>query len=654
MNNNERMLVKIIREICDENAIKFKSYSYDWILELSANGSSMFIYGYKFPNNNTAISRICDDKSGLSDILSNHEIPHVEHYYFMSPNNSKYVPANGNYETILSLLKKYGEIVCKPNSGTCGIGVERVKNKKDLEKVIFNLFTRSNSISIAPYKPISSEFRVIVINYNIELIFEKVRPVIIGDGIHSIQQLIDEYQPGFKAAIDSNLSLDDIPQKEEIITISWKHNLCNGALPKEVDDISLKDKISELAISCVLALDLNFASIDIINTNGQLEILEVNSGVMMENLSCANPEYYNVAKNIYRKAIFNYLKMDDIKYQYLNQRQKKKHFVLPVLTDIAREKSIDVMEDKEEGNFSVFIFKNGKRFIAKDYPFNINSAGSISLCQNKYACSVFLKEMGYKVPLQRYFVKKYDSEITINEVKKYLSAPVKYLGFDYPLIIKPNSLSQGVGVHKVDNMSEGVMAVKQILNIREKIYLLQEYLTGHDYRIVVLGNEVIQAYERMPFQIIGDGIHSIKELINNRINDFYINNRDKLIDPNDSRISTKVLKQGYTYDYILDVDKICALQDISNLSLGGTTVNKIDEISTFYKNLSIGIAHNLNLKLCGIDIIASDISDNGNGDYTILEINSAPGLDNYLYDGEKQDIYVRSMYEKVFRYMELN
>ena len=55
--------------------------------------------------------------------------------------------------------------------------------------------------------------------------------------------------------------------------------------------------------------------------------------------------------------------------------------------------------------------------------------------------------------------------------------------------------------------------------------------------------------------------------------------------------------------------------------------------------------------MCGIDIIADDLTDNDNKNYSIIEINSAPGLDNYLYnDKKKQEEYVDSLYEEVFDY----
>ncbi len=652
MGANVRQLVKILKEICLENSIDFQSFSYDWILQLSANNRKMFIYGYKFPNNNASIEQICNDKSALSDILAANNIPHIRHYYFMSPNNEQYTGENGDWDKMVGLLCKYNKIVCKSNTGSGGRNVFKVNSQKSLEIAVYNIFSKTKAMCISPYKTIRAEYRIIVVNSNIGVVYEKRRPVVIGNGIDSVVKLINQDPTLHDVEIDPDLNKNLIPQLGETVEVSWKHNLGQGAKPVIVNDVLLKEKLSTLALSCALALDLEFASIDIVEDESGLEVLEINSGIMMENLAQSSKENYSIAKEIYRKAIFSYLKMDDPKYRYSVQHPRKKHFVLPVLEEIAKERNVKIIPDEEEGNFSIFIFNNGKRFIAKDYPFNINSAGSIGLCTNKSACASFLGIMGFHVPKQKFFVKKSHVEVTLTELKKFFDDPLELLGFDFPMIIKPNGLSQGVGVYKIANKEEGIICAKKMMNLKEKIFLLQEYCSGHDFRIVVLGDKVIQAYERIPFQIIGNGYDTIETLLQQKVVSFKLAGRDKAVDSSDNRIIKNITRQGYTLQSILDSGVACRLQDIANLSLGGTTEDKTASISAYYQQLSIKIAQSLNLKLCGIDIIAQDITNPHNKDYTILEINSAPGLDNYVYEGQQQDDYVKQLYSMVFDFLE--
>lgn len=652
MGKDTRQLVKIVKEICLESSIDYKSFSYDWILQLSANGRKMFIYGYKFPNSNASIEQICNDKSALSDILDLHKVPHVRHYYFMAPNNEQYVGKNGDWDRMKALLREHKKIVCKTNSGTGGRNVFKVDSQKKLEIAVHNIFSKARSLCIAPYRTIEAEYRVIIVNSNVGVIYEKVRPSIIGNGIDTIACLIRHDNALSNIDIDSDIDLNTVPDLGEKVYVSWKHNLGQGARPVIVTECLLKEKLSALALTCALAIDIDFASVDIIKSEQGLEILEVNSGVMMETLAQSSPENYSIAKEIYKKAIFSFLKMDDPKYKYVVQRPQKKHFVLPVLEEIAQSRDVKIIPDEEEGNFSIFVFKNGKRFIAKDYPFNINYAGSISLCTNKAACASFLRTMKYRIPKQKYFVKKSDTEVTLTELKKHFDNPSELLGFEFPMIIKPNGLSQGVGVYKISTPEEGLVSAKKIMSLKEKIFLLQEYCVGHDYRIVVLNNSVIQAYERIPFCVIGNGCDTLKQLLEEKIASFEKEGRDKAVDISDSRIAKNIIKQGYTLQTILNAGEVCKLQDIANLSLGGTTEDKTESITPYYAQLAVEIAQSLNLKLCGIDIIAKDITNPNNTDYSILEVNSAPGLDNYVYKGQQQDDYVKKLYSMVFDFLE--
>ena len=648
----ERQLVKIIKEICAEDGIELSCFSYDWILQLKANAKEMYIIGYKFPNNNAAVEHICNDKAALSDILASHGIPHIEHAYFSVPSRSGYVAPQGSWKELEDMLNQYGEIVCKPNVGSGGRNVYRVSSQKELEAAVFNIFSKTSAMAVSPYRDIKAEYRIIIVNSEEGVIYEKIRPVVIGNGKDTIYDLVRSSGICMETEIDEDVDTAFIPALNEKVTLSWRHNLGNGAIPSLVEDIVLREKLTALALSCVLALDISFASIDIIESDHGLEVLEINSGVMMESFAKSTSSNYLTAKNIYRKAILNYLKMDDPKYKYFVQRPRKGHFVLPILEEIAHSRNIEIIPDEEEGNFSIFIFKNGKRFIARDYPFNINYAGSISLCTNKAACASFLRHMDFCVPREKLFVKKSDIDVTYGELENYFSKPEELLGFEFPMIIKPNSLSQGIGVYKIRNADEGMVAARKILSLKEKLFVLQEYCEGHDYRIVVLNNEVIQAYERIPFQIEGNGEDTIKTLLQNKKEAFKKEHRDKDVDLSDSRIAKNILAQGYTMETVLALGTKCRLQDIANLSLGGTTEDKINQISPFYRQLAVTIANSLNLKLCGIDIIAEDITEPCNREYHILEVNSAPGLDNYLYEGKRQEEYVKELYGRVFDYIE--
>ena len=601
MECSNRQLIKIVKEICQEHGITFQGFSSDWVIQLTANDHTMFIHGYKFPNNNAAIEQICNDKSALSDLLSAHRIPHVPHSYFSSSYNKQNPPPQDNRKRMQSLLQEYGKIVCKPNAATGGYGVFKVSSQRDLEFASQEIFSASEAMSISPYRKIQAEYRVIIVNASVGVIYEKK----------------------FR-----------VPDADEIV------------------EVSKTEILSELALSCVAALDAEFVSVDIVEDECGFEVLEINSGVMMENFAASNPENYEIAKNIYQKAILHYLNMDTPRYQYSNQRPGKTNLVPPVLEETARERGVQMIPDKEKGNFAIFVFKNGKRFVAKDHPLNINYAGSISLCINKAACARFLHDMGFQIPRQKTFARKANPDITLSDLSRCFENPEERLGFGFPMILKPNGLSQGTGVYKVFNAKDGLLAARNVLALKEKTILLEEYCPGSDYRIVVLNGQVIQAYERIPFHVVGNGHDTIRTLLQKQADAFEKANRDKTVDTEDPRILRNIIHQGYTLNTVLNAGVICTLQDVANLSLGGTARDLTDRISPYYSELAISIAESLNLKLCGIDIIAKDITDMNRADYYVIEVNSAPILNNHAFDGKKQEKYVKELHGMVFDFLE--
>lgn len=619
MECSNRQLIKIVKEICQEHGITFQGFSSDRVIQLTANDHTMFIHGFKFPNNNAAIEQICNDKSALSDLLSAHRIPHVPHSYFSSSYNKQNPPPQDNRKRMQSLLQEYGKIVCKPNAATGGYGVFKVSSQRELEFASQEIFSASEAMSISPYRKIQAEYRVIIVNASVGVIYEKK----------------------FR-----------VPDAEEIVDVSWKHNLEQGARPVIVTDVFKTEILSELALSCVAALDAEFVSVDIVEDECGFEVLEINSGVMMENFAASNPENYEIAKNIYQKAILHYLNMDTPRYQYSNQRPGETNLVPPVLEETARERGVQMIPDKEKGNFAIFVFKNGKRFVAKDYPLNINYAGSISLCINKAACARFLHDMGFQIPRQKTFARKANPDITLSDLSRCFENPEERLGFGFPMILKPNGLSQGTGVYKVFNAKDGLLAARNVLALKEKTILLEEYCPGSDYRIVVLNGQVIQAYERIPFHVVGNGHDTIRTLLQKQADAFEKANRDKTVDTEDPRILRNIIHQGYTLNTVLNAGVICTLQDVANLSLGGTARDLTDRISPYYSELAISIAESLNLKLCGIDIIAKDITDMNRADYYVIEVNSAPILNNHAFDGKKQEKYVKELHGMVFDFLE--
>lgn len=307
MKKSTRNFVKIITEICNEENIDFKSFSYDWIFQLYKNGIYNYIIGYQFGLNVASVHSICCDKSAASEIMSSLKIPNIEHYFFMSPVNQKYIGDGGSWDLLMKKLKEYGQLVCKSNEGSGGNLVFRVDNQYELENAVYKIFQKSRSMAVSPYYDISNEYRAIVLDGKIKFIYFKQRPYVIGDGIHSVKSLIFEYlskedDNSFNVKlIDEDLTR--ILKKGERFELNWKHNLGQGAKAIILQDQDIADKIKSIVSMVVDKVNIRFASIDVAECNNEYRILEINSGVMMENFSQQDDNSYKIAKEIYRDAV---------------------------------------------------------------------------------------------------------------------------------------------------------------------------------------------------------------------------------------------------------------------------------------------------------------------------------------------------------------
>jgi len=287
---------EIIEKIGNELDIKVTHLSDNWVNVLEKNREIHYIQGYKFDLNNHGIGNIIDDKGLFNDLLVYKKIPCV--YQKVIFNDYK-------REDVLDFFNKNNrEIIIKGNIGTCGKEVYKVDNEIDLFNVIDKLFLSQFSLSLSPYIEAKSEYRVIILNNDVRVIYGKIKPFIIGDGIHTIYELAIKFNDYYKENKDKLKNPNYIPKVNEKIILNYQFNLSNGALMFQEIENNLKERLITLAKIVSNNLNITFGSIDIFETsNNELLVLEANSGVMMNNFIKQNSNGYDIAYNLYKDAI---------------------------------------------------------------------------------------------------------------------------------------------------------------------------------------------------------------------------------------------------------------------------------------------------------------------------------------------------------------
>lgn len=289
----------LIKNICEEENVEYNLISEGWCFVLKKNNITKYILGYSFSLNDQALGSIINDKYALYEVCKLKNLPIIEHQILFKPNSSH---DNNAYSKALEYFNKHqNNVVIKPNNGTEGNEVYHIIDGSDLNNILDNLFTHHYSLSICPFYHIDSEYRVIVLDGVVKLIFEKIRPTVIGDGVSTIKELLLKLNPWYF----ENIALDSynyILKKDEVFNYDWRFNLSKGATAKLVENKNLYKKLENLALQITNSLNARFVSVDIINCQNNLYLLEINSRVCI-NKVCHFIKDDNLIKNIYKEAI---------------------------------------------------------------------------------------------------------------------------------------------------------------------------------------------------------------------------------------------------------------------------------------------------------------------------------------------------------------
>ncbi len=292
-------------------------------------------------------------------------------------------------------------------------------------------------------------------------------------------------------------------------------------------------------------------------------------------------------------------------------------------------------------------FRSGKRCYFRYNTLDLNPVGASDIAKDKDYAAYFMRRMGYPaIPGTTFFSDRWCSAIGSKKDTGAALRHAKKTGF--PLIAKPNANSHGHNVFLVHNQREMKRALAHIFH-EDKIALIQRPVTGRDYRVVVLDNEIISAYERIPLNVVGDGRSTIAQLLARKQKMFDKSGRDTRIRPDDPRILHKLARLKLTLRSIIPRGERVFLLDNSNLSSGGDAVDVTSEIHPAFKKIAIDLTRDMGLRLCGVDLMVEGDIREKPATYHIIEINAAPGLDHYVTTGLAQQKIVEDLYVKVLK-----
>lgn len=251
----------------------------------------------------------------------------------------------------------------------------------------------------------------------------------------------------------------------------------------------------------------------------------------------------------------------------------------------------------------------------------LTSAIAESIAQDKELTKQLLHAAGVAVPVGRPVDDEDDAWAAAQEI-------------GLPVVVKPRDGNQGKGISVNLTSEEQVrQAYRVAIDFRNDV-MVEKYLSGHDYRLLVIGDKLIAAARRDPPLVTGDGTHSVRELVDivnsdPRRSDGHATSLTKI--HFDEIALTRLAEQGYTADSVPERGVRVVLRNNANLSTGGSATDVTDNVHPELAAAAVAAAQTVGLDIAGIDVVCDTmlkpLEDQGGG---IVEVNAAPGLRMHL------------------------
>ena len=260
---------------------------------------------------------------------------------------------------------------------------------------------------------------------------------------------------------------------------------------------------------------------------------------------------------------------------------------------------IEILDERDQ--FISLQFGDHLEYVKNGNMTSHDSYISPLIMENKVVTKKVLAKAGFNVPQSLEFT---DVKSAVENVPLFENRAV---------VIKPKSTNFGLGIsifqQGVTDRDDFAKAV-EIAFREDKEIMVEDYLLGTEYRFFVLGDQTLAVLLRVPANVIGDGVHTVAELVAAK--------NDHPLRGDGSRTPLKKIalgdieqlqlkEQGLTVDSIPAKDQLVQLRANSNISTGGDSIDMTDEMHASYKEIAVGISKAMGAAVCGVDLIIPDL-----------------------------------------------
>ena len=282
-----------------------------------------------------------------------------------------------------------------------------------------------------------------------------------------------------------------------------------------------------------------------------------------------------------------------------------------ILVEEAYKRGIDVqIDDAAAGLFT--LSHGGRRIRCRESLSDLTSAISMSLCQDKRLTHSVLSNAGLNMPTQQLAGTADDN--------------LAFLEQHMRVVVKPVDGEQGNGVAvDLDSIEQVQQAIEAARAFDSRV-LLESFHEGLDLRIVVIGFEVVAAALRRPAQVMGDGLHSVHQLIEAQSRRRQAATEGESRIPLDAETLRSVRAAGYEYESIVPVGQLVAVRRTANLHTGGCLEDVTDILHPVLAAAAVRAARALDIPVVGLDLMVPAADQ---PEYVFIEANERAGLANH-------------------------
>jgi GNAT-family acetyltransferase (TIGR03103 family) len=264
-----------------------------------------------------------------------------------------------------------------------------------------------------------------------------------------------------------------------------------------------------------------------------------------------------------------------------------------------------------EGSYFELSF-GGRSIVCRESLSELTSAVAMSRCDDKATTHRVLRQAGLHVPDQ---VKVHNKQQAIEFLWKHGS-----------VVVKPARGEQGAGISVDVNDEEALLRSIDVARAISDTVILEEYVSGDDLRIIVIGDEVVAAAIRKPAEITGNGIDPVKTLIEKQSRRREAATGGESHIPMDRETERCIEEAGFTLESILPENQGLTVRKTANLHTGGTIHDVTDKLHPTLRKAAIDAAKALSIPVTGLDFIVPAVD---HSEYSIIEANERPGLANH-------------------------